>query len=176
MTAGREWHHAPETWAEIWEKSVSWVFVADGKSWDWDLGEARRICALRAPHVLWGRWKSQHRKKVYLSPYVEKPFKSKVIKSFVPELRSRKYFLCFGIPIFYVYMLWTFYVHFTYSCMATLQLKVFRSYTSLNIMNHRHFLHNFDYISNLIWKVPCVMVIIGENEHADPSSNPGRLY
>ena len=25
-----------EAWAEIWEKSVSW---------DWDLGEARRICA-----------------------------------------------------------------------------------------------------------------------------------
>ena len=48
----------------------------------------------------------------YLSPYVEKPFNSKVIKSFVPELRSRKCFSCFGIPMFYVYMLWTFYVHF----------------------------------------------------------------
>ena len=41
----------------------------------------------------------------YLSPYVEKPFNSKVIKSFVPELRSRKCFSCFGIPMFYVYML-----------------------------------------------------------------------
>ena len=41
----------------------------------------------------------------YLSPYVEKPFNSKVIKkSFVPELRSRKCFSCFGIPMFYVYM------------------------------------------------------------------------
>ena len=40
----------------------------------------------------------------YLSPYVEKPVNSKVIKSFVPELRSRKCFLCFGIPMFYVYM------------------------------------------------------------------------
>ena len=39
-----------------------------------------------------GRWKSQHRKIVPLSPYVEKPFNSKVIKSFVPELRSRKVF------------------------------------------------------------------------------------
>ena len=38
-------------------------------------------------------------------PYVEKPVNSKVIKSFVPELRSRKCFSCFGIPIFYVYML-----------------------------------------------------------------------
>ena len=49
-----------------------------------------------------------------LSPYVEKPFNSKVIKSFVPELRSRKWFSCFGIPTFYVFMLWIFYVRFTY--------------------------------------------------------------
>ena len=49
-----------------------------------------------------------------LSPYVEKPFNSKVIKSFVPELRSRKCFLCFGIPMLSIYELWTFYVHFTY--------------------------------------------------------------
>ena len=35
----------------------------------------------------------------------KKPFNSKVIKkSFVPELRSRKCFLCFGILMFYVYM------------------------------------------------------------------------
>ena len=47
----------------------------------------------------------QHRKNVYLSPYVEKPFNSQVIKSFVPELRSRKCFSCFEIPMFYVYIL-----------------------------------------------------------------------
>ena len=58
---------------------------------------------------------------MYLSPYVEKPLNSKVIKSFVPKLRSRKCFSCFGIPMFYVYMLWTFYVRFTYSCVAMLQ-------------------------------------------------------
>ena len=40
-----------------------------------------------------GRWKSQNRKNVYLSPYVEEPLNSKVIKSFVPELRRRKCFL-----------------------------------------------------------------------------------
>ena len=40
--------------------------------------------------------------KLCLSPYVEKPFNSKVIKSFVPELRSRKYFSCFGIPMLYM--------------------------------------------------------------------------
>ena len=68
-----------------------------------------------------GRWKSQNRKNVYLSPYVEEPLNSKVIKSFVPELRSRKCFLCFGIPMFYVYMLWTFYVHFAYPYLAMVQ-------------------------------------------------------
>ena len=57
---------------------------------------------------------SQHRRIVSLSPYVEKPFNSKVIKNFVPELRSRKCFLCFGIPMLYMYELWTFYVYFTY--------------------------------------------------------------
>ena len=48
---------------------------------------------------------------MYLSPYVEESLNSKVIKSFVPELRSRKCFSCFEIPLFYVYMLrtlWTF--------------------------------------------------------------------
>ena len=39
-----------------------------------------------------------------LSPYVEKPLNSEVIKSFVPELRSRMCFSCFGIPMFYVYI------------------------------------------------------------------------
>ena len=60
-----------------------------------------------------------------LSPYVEKPFNSKVIKSFVPELRSRKCFSCFGIHLFYVYMLWTLYVCFTYfEWLVTLPLQV----------------------------------------------------
>ena len=59
----------------------------------------------RVPHVLWrrGRWKRQNRKIVPLSPYVEEPLNSKVIKSFVPERRSRKCFSCFEIPMFYLY-------------------------------------------------------------------------
>ena len=97
---GCKWHHALEAWAENWEKLVSW---------DWDLVEDRRICALQALHVSGeGRWKSQHRKNVYLSSYVEKPFNSKVIKSFVPELRSRKCFSSFGIPMLCLCALWTF--------------------------------------------------------------------
>ena len=66
-----------------------------------------------------GRWKSQNRKIVPLSPYVEKPLNSKVIKSFVPELRNRKCFSCFDIPMFYVYIyiyIWTSHVHLSYSC------------------------------------------------------------
>ena len=39
----------------------------------------------------------------YGFPYVEKPFNSKVIKMFVPELRSRKCFSCFGIPMYICY-------------------------------------------------------------------------
>ena len=50
-----------------------------------------------------GRWKSQHRKFVYHSPYVENHFNSKVIKSFVPELRSRKVFRVSGF-LCYLYM------------------------------------------------------------------------
>ena len=44
---------------------------------------------------VWGRWKSQNIKNVYLSPYVEEPLNSKVIKRFVPELRSRYVFFVF---------------------------------------------------------------------------------
>ena len=93
----------PEAWAEIWEKSVSWVPASERKSrvlaseedgWLSELAEALR----RGLHVVWGRWRMQIRKIVYLPPYVEKPFNSKVIKSFVPELWSRKCvsgFLCY---------------------------------------------------------------------------------
>ena len=133
---GCEWRHAPEAWAEIWEKSVSWVPASEEEGW---LSLARRGLAAGA-YVVWGRWKSQ----VYLSPYVEKPFNSKVIKSFVPELRSRKCFLCFGIPILSICSLWTFYVHFTYTCMAMLQvylghswfLYLSRSFTNLYVIEN----------------------------------------
>ena len=64
------------------------------------LAEALGRCRTR-----WrGRWKSLNWKTVPLSPYVEKSLNSKVIKSFVPELRSRKCFSCFEIPMFYVYI------------------------------------------------------------------------
>ena len=106
LTSGCEWRHAPEAHARrilgILKKSVSWVESCLG----------RRRLAFACSRRPWagvarmggGRWKSQNRKNVYLSPCVEEPLNSKVIKSFVPELRSRKCFSCFNIPMFYVYM------------------------------------------------------------------------
>ena len=41
---------------------------------------------------------------MYPSPYVEKPFNSKVIKSFVPELTSRKCFFCVSGILCYLCM------------------------------------------------------------------------
>ena len=62
-----------------------------------------------------GRWKSQNRKIVPLSPYVEKPL------SFVPELRSRYVFFEFRDS--YVLSLWTFDVRFTHNhIMAMVQV------------------------------------------------------
>ena len=86
----------------IWEKAESWVPASEREIRDSELGEARRIWALRAPCVGWVEsWRcksSQHRKIVSLSPHVEKAFKlKKVNKSFVPEPISS-----FRIPI-YVY-------------------------------------------------------------------------
>ena len=94
---GCEWLHAPEAWAEIWEKSVSWVPASEEEGW---LSLARRGLAVGV-HVVWGRWKSQ----VYLSPYVEIPLNSKIIKSFIPELRSRKGFVFRDCVL---WTLWTF--------------------------------------------------------------------
>ena len=94
----------------IWKSELSWV-ATEEDGW---LSLARGGFATGAHVCGGGRWKSQNRKNVYLSPYVEKPLNSKVIISFVPELRSRTCFSCFGIPMFYVYMLRTFYVRFAY--------------------------------------------------------------
>ena len=105
-----KWRHAPEArrgLREILKKSVSSVefclgrwrlaFACSPKPGQWPCGGCHTCCG--------GRWKSQNRKNVYLSNYVEEPLNSKLIKSFVRELRSRTCFLCFEVPMFYVYML-----------------------------------------------------------------------
>ena len=73
-------------------KKVSWVEDCLGR---------RRLVFARSRGLVvgaardGGRWKSQNRKIVPLPPYVEKPLNSKVIKSFVPEQRSRYVFFVF---------------------------------------------------------------------------------
>ena len=93
------------------EKSQLAEFCLEG----WMLTFPRSLAAAlwQVSHAIWGDGKVSI-ERWYLSPYIEKLFNSKVIKSFVPELRSRKCFSCFGIPMFYVYMLWTFNVRITY--------------------------------------------------------------
>ena len=113
------WRHAPEArggFGGFWKSQLSWELDTEREGSTFGARWSRRICALRVPHEMGrGRWKSQNRKNVYLSPYVDEPLNSKLIKSFVPELRSRKCFSCFVIPMFYVYILWTFYVRLTHS-------------------------------------------------------------
>ena len=107
------------------KKSVSWVLRSREEGW---LSLARRGLVADATRV-GGRGAYADGKasieRLCLSPYVEKPLNSKVKKSFVPELRSRKCFSCFGIPMFSVYMLWTFYVRFPYPYLAIVQ-RIFR--------------------------------------------------
>ena len=110
-----KWRHPPEAcggFGEFEESYLSWVLPRE-KTDDFRLLAE----ALRRVRTRWwgGIGKSQNRKNVYLSPYVEEPLNSKVIKSFVPELRSRKCFSCFEILMFYEYMLWILYVRFTHS-------------------------------------------------------------
>ena len=130
-----EWRHAPEArggFGGFWKSQLVESSSASGE--DGWLSLARRNqasglcggCHTRGG----GRWKSQNRKNVYLSPYVEKTFKLKGNKSFVPELRSRKCFSCFEIPMFYVLSLWTFDVRFTHShIMAMVQFFSLRIIT-----------------------------------------------
>ena len=137
MTGGCEWSHAPEACAEdFWgfEKS-QWVefpaqkkmvdFRGSPKPGQWPCG---RCCTWFGADgkVSIERW--------YLSPYVEKPFNSKVIKSFVPEHEVVNVFLCFGIPMLSIYelwTLWTFYVpvwvclfHIFWMAMLQMQCKL----------------------------------------------------
>ena len=117
-----EWRHAPEARAEDYgnfeKMSVEsrtrlrtgrLTFASSPKPGQWLFGGC---------HTWGGGYEKASIERLCLSPYVEKPFNSKVIKSFVPELRSRKCFSCFGIPMFYVNMLWTFYVRFAYPYLA----------------------------------------------------------
>ena len=94
------------------KRSVSWVEL----NWVETCIGGRRLAFACSRRPLWlvlhvvGIWRSQDRKNVNLSPYVEEPLNSKVIKIFVPELRSRYVFFEFRDS--YVLSLWTFDVRF----------------------------------------------------------------
>ena len=114
------WRHAPETRGWFWEilkKSVRRVETrhqtrrVDFRLLAEALGRCRTRCWV-------GRWKSQNRKIVPLSPYVEEPLNSKVIKvSYLNwEVVSVFRVLRFLCSMLYIYIyIWTFYVHFTHS-------------------------------------------------------------
>ena len=98
----------PEAWAEIWEKSVEFC-------------RRKKVDFRFLAGALWRvrTWfgadgnVSIERMCIFIL-MLKNLLNSKVNKSFVPELRSRKCFSCFGIPILFIYELWTFYVYFTY--------------------------------------------------------------
>ena len=114
MTWGCEWRHAPEArsvdFGDFEKSQLSWVLQSEEEGW---LSLAHSGLVAGASRVGGADGKANI-ERLCLSLYVEKPLNSKVIKSFVPELRSRKCFWFFGIPMFYVYMLRTFYVRFAY--------------------------------------------------------------
>ena len=99
----------------IWEKSVSWVLPGKknvgfrDSSWPDEFVHygRRAVVVLRADDV-----KAVSIERWYLSPYVEKPLNSKLIKSFVPELRSRKCFFVFrDFYVISICALWTFHTY-----------------------------------------------------------------
>ena len=102
----------------FWKSQLSWELDSEREGW---LSLARRSQGATNVGGGGGADGKASIERLCLSPYVEKPLNSKVIKSFVPELRSRKCFSCFGILMFYVYIIWTFYVLLAYSYMAMLQ-------------------------------------------------------
>ena len=101
MIRGCEWRHAPEACAEDFGRfeKVSELSSRSGRK------RLTFACSPRPGGGCHTSFEADGKVSIerwYLSPYVEKPLNSKVIKSFVPELRSRKCFSCFGIPMFYI--------------------------------------------------------------------------
>ena len=108
MTRGCEWCHAPE-------KAVSWVPASEQKSRFSELGEARRLCALRVPRIGWVEsWRcksSQHRKSVSLSPPVEKPLNSKrwIKVSYQNQKRVVRVFRIFRVSLCIFHVSWSYF-------------------------------------------------------------------
>ena len=111
----------------IWRKLVELRPAPGEDGW---LSLARRGLGLVSHEMGGSRWKSQSRKIVPLSPYVEEPLNSKVIKSFVPEQRSRYVFFEFRDSC--LLSLWTFDLRFTYSHIMAMVPKFANTVMKIN--------------------------------------------
>ena len=140
-------------------RTASWVPGSEEEGW---LSLAHRsqasglvAGATRVGVGLGGRGKSQDRKNVYLSPYVEKPFNSKVIKSFVPELRSRYVFFVFRdsyvLCIYVLNILCTFHTYPYHGYVTKISLYLEYSYMGhIGVENVEKFTFHYKYINQLI--------------------------
>ena len=120
-----------ENFGRFWKSQLVELRPASGKDGWLSLAHGN-LCG--GCHMCWrggGTWKSQNRKIVPLSPYVEKPLNSKGNKKF--RTWTEKSLRVFRISRSYVLSLWTFDVRFTHShIMAMVQENIwFESRTSL---------------------------------------------
>ena len=98
-------------------------------------------------HEMGGGWKSQNRKNVYLSPYVEEPLNSKVMKKFRTWTKKlsnvfrllrflRSIYICYEHYERFAYRYE--YVHFTYSYLAMVHIWHLILYIISNVKTQRY--------------------------------------
>ena len=104
-----------EDFGRFWKSQ--WVELRLDTERDGWLSVARKAM-WRVPHEMLGRWKSRDRMIVPLTPYVEKSLNSEVIKSFVPEQRSRYVFIVFrdSYVLCYIYIYIYIYIYMNIIC------------------------------------------------------------
>ena len=115
------WKRARRIWGIL--KKVSWVLPRKRTVGFRLLAEARPVALWRVPHVMgvggWADGKASIERLRISLPYVE-TFNSKVIKGFVPELRSRYVFFVFRdsyvLCIYVMNILCTFHISVSWVC------------------------------------------------------------
>ena len=111
---------------EIWEK-VSWAESCLGR---------KRLTFARSPrpcsrcHTWFGTDGKVSIERWYLSPYVEKPFNSKVIKKLRTRTKKSEVFFVFRDSYVLCYI-WTFYEHYMYVS----RIHVWLCYTPTHVIN-----------------------------------------
>ena len=108
-----------ENFGRFWKTQLVEMRPASGEDGWFSLAHGN-LCG--GCHTCWGgggRWKSQNRKIVPLSPYVEEPLNSKVIKKFRSWTKKSRsvffFFFFFCVSRFLGQSLWTFDVRLTHS-------------------------------------------------------------